>query len=181
MQGFHKQDMVAPADDVHSSMNQSGQVRRAAWIKIYQIINGDRSSHSFPQSTGAVGDINSGVGSSNAKLSDAAINSMNALLDGYTHIYRVTSSECGDDLFIRTTDSYVDTSPSFGVTQGSTQLGLGSGYSAVSTWATLSSTSHGFDLLHSSPGIRGQSCCRYFIGYGGNDCWKGPGGQRCIN
>jgi len=160
----------------HSSMNTT-----SSWVKIYQIINGaDRHSYSFPQSTEAVGDINSAVGSSNAKLSDADINSMAMPLDGYSHVYQVYSPNCGQYMYIRTNDPYVDTSRSFGITSENSQIGLGSSYSTAS-WATMSSY-YGIDLFRSSPSIISSgSCCRYYIGYTANDCWAGPIGQRCIN
>jgi len=166
-----------------SNVNRSVSEDRvsAAWTKIYQIRDGERGSNSFPLTTGAYGDITAAVGSSHAKLSDAEINSMATSRDGYSHVYYIQSSDCAQGLFIKTNDAYVDTAPSFGLTKANTLVGLGLSYESVSTWATLSSTEHGIDLLYTSPGLSGESCCRYFFGHGNVDCWGGSSGYRCVN
>ncbi|CAK0794555.1 unnamed protein product [Prorocentrum cordatum] len=157
----------------------------ASWNKIYQIQDGsDRTLYSFPLTAGAYGDMSSAVGSGHAKLSDSDINSMALEMDGYSHIYQIRSSDCPHtvaDLYVKTNDTYVDTSASFGLTKENTLIGLGTSYHSVTTWATLLSTTHGIDLVHSSPSLDADSCCRFFFGHGATDCWNGPSGYRCVN
>ncbi|CAK0834259.1 unnamed protein product [Prorocentrum cordatum] len=151
------------------------------WIKICQIQDGSRGSYSFPLTTGAYGSIASSIGSSHAKYSDSDINSMAVARDGYSHVYQIKSLDCSSYLYVRSNDTYVDTSRSFGLTRSSTRVCLAPSYESCSTWATLPCTSHGIDLLYTSPGLGGESCCRYFFGHGQLDCWGGPSGYRCVN
>jgi len=150
-------------------------------MKIYQIQDGSsRTEYSFPLTTGAYGDIDSAVGSSHAKLTDPDINAMAAALDGYSHIYRIKSSDCPEYLYVKTNDAYVDTSASFGLTSENALVGLGSSYGSVPTWATL--PGHGIDLRWTSPILTPtDTCCRYLFGHGATDCYSGPSGYRCVN
>ncbi|CAK0841370.1 unnamed protein product [Prorocentrum cordatum] len=151
------------------------------WAKIYQIQDGPESSYAFPLTTGAYGNITSSeIGSSHAKYSDSDINAMASARDGYTHVYQIKSSDCASYLYVRSSDSYVDTSASFGLTKDDTQVCLSSAYESCSTWATLRSTLHGIDLLYTSPNLGGETCCRYFFGHGAVDCYAGPSGHRCV-
>jgi hypothetical protein len=130
--------------------------------------------------TAGVGDITSALGSSNAKYSDADINAMATPLDGYSHVYAIKSPTCDYYLFVKTTDAYVDTSPSFGLTMANTQVGFGTSYAAVSAWGNMNIYGgHGIDQHSVQPGH--ESCCRYMFGIGVTDCWEGPAGVRCIN
>merc|ERR1712151_311714 len=61
---------------------------------------------------------------------------------------------------------------------GNTYVCLANRYQSCSRWASL--PGHGLDPLHSSPGIGGQSCQRYFLGHGGLDCWPSNGNWRCV-
>jgi len=150
------------------------------WKKIYQIQNGARSTTSFPLNTAAVGDINSAIGSSNAKLSDQEINSLAAPYDGFSNVYKMCSSDAPNCLFIKSHNVYQDNVRSFNVGTNC-RLGLSTSLNNVPTWASPPGGTHGIDMLYSSPGLGAERCERYFLGHGALDCWAGPTNQRCIN
>lgn len=153
------------------------------WSKVYQILNGrDKASTSFPLTIAAVGDINAAVGSANAKLSDDKINVLAAPYNGYTHLYKLQSSEVTANLYIRTNSSYVDTLPSFGVGTEA-KLGLGTSYATVTDWLSIYyDPAHGIDLFHAQPQLRRiDDCDRFMFGHGSLDCYQGPSDKRCVS
>merc|ERR1712159_926970 len=99
--------------------------------------------------------------------------------DGYSRIYKLSSTDNGNSAWIRAKDSYDDLKATWGMRPGgNTRVCLATSYQACKTWASM--PGHGLDLLHSSPGIGGQYCQRYFLGHGGLDCWPANGGYRCV-
>merc|ERR1711912_29464 len=127
----------------------------------------------------AVGTITKNGVTSTAKLSDSAINSIAHGRDGYSRIYRLHSPDNTNQAWFRTKDAYNDMAANWGMQANSnTRVCLATSYQNCKTWASFAS--HGLDLLHSSPGIGGQSCERYFLGHGGLDCWPANGNYRCV-
>merc|ERR1711920_442120 len=127
----------------------------------------------------AYGQISKGSVTSTAKLADASINAIAAGRDGYKRLYRLKSSDNGNAVYLRSNEAYDDMKATWGMKGGSaTKACLSVNYKSCKTWASL--PGHGLDLLHSSPGIGGQSCQRYFMGHGGLDCWPSNGGYRCV-
>lgn len=127
----------------------------------------------------AVGKLNQGGSvTSTAKLSDKMINSISKGRDGYSRLYKLSSPDNGNSAWIRAKDAYNDLKPTWGMKPGNTKICLASKYQSCGTWANMAG--HGLDLLHSSPGIGGQSCQRYFLGHGGLDCWPSNGNYRCV-
>lgn len=165
-----------------------------AWTKVYQIADYGE----FEMTSEAVGDIGEAGVTHNAKLSDADINALAKPLDGYSHVYRLSSATTsgdvwessghstrkGQQVYVRSNHPYMDKARSFNV-GGSTRkaggmdgwgedafLGRAETYVTVADWIKM--TYRGINYCFEWPVGCDQACDRFHV-------FEAPGDlKRCV-